>query len=102
MPSILAIAVAPRQCAVIGSNKRSRSVSFLLVCAISRSSYGRMVYILDELPKGLAETARANWQQGCRRPAFTHVFFHHNFTGRRAAHSRWASHHRDLFGGQKQ
>jgi len=54
---------------------------------------GRYI-LIDEMPKGCAETTGANRQQGCRRPAFTRIFSvspSRNFAGRRAARSRCAS-----------
>jgi hypothetical protein len=50
--------------------------------------------LIDELPKGCAETTGANWQQGYRRPAFTFtfsIFPSRNFTGRCTARTRCAS-----------
>jgi hypothetical protein len=50
--------------------------------------------LIDELPKGCAETAGANWQQGYRQPAFTFtfsIFPSRNFAGRCTALTRCAS-----------
>jgi hypothetical protein len=49
-------------------------------------AHGSRYMLTSKLPKGFAETTRARWQQGCHRPAFTHIFFFFRVAPSRSFH----------------